>query len=522
MKKINSLIIILILASWPGVAQINPDDLTSSLVRVEVSTPGSSTAGVCSGFVWTKNSWIVTSLHAMKKDGIIKVTYLNKDHYYADIIGVLKDADLVLLETRVDDDPIDNEVKPIMDFAKKEVQWREELFTWGYHAGASGYRDQDLKRGHAKPGTLEHLVVKQEDKDALHDLGFPNMTLPVMYLIGSLLPGYSGSPIFNNKGELVAISDGGLENGQDNVSWAIPASHLDDLKETDNPDLPESIDKADVLFSAEYKVAVSGGNNAATEEKTTENYSAYIDGEFQFYPTKNRSFITMVESSIDPDNLLYFAEEFEDMNLFIDYEILWFDIYEDVKHGVVIAVPEESPLIYDRQTEAFTADLSIYGDIASYFSLEYGGYIDEEAYFDDIDMAIDVLLESLDEEFGYMVNGFTEDEEYSYTMAVDDYREMGYILYTGNESYFDEYGDELALQFYLTVLLKENQIFYTLATMWIPAGQLSAALETGIDCVENYNEYNADYCEYFEMLMSVVAASHLTTFANTQIVATRN
>jgi phosphoribosyl 1,2-cyclic phosphodiesterase len=44
---------------------------------------------------------------------------------------------------------------------------------------------------------------------------------------------------------------------------------------------------------------------------------------------------------------------------------------------------------------------------------------------------------------------------------------------------------------------------------------LAPAFANGIDC-ENYYENAADYCDFFEQMMRMVAATHLTTFANMQ------
>ncbi len=528
MKKIISLVVISVLAIQTGFAEMDPKETAKSLVKVMVS--GSGKANICSGFIWKQDDWVVTSLHAMKKGGRIEVQYLNQYWRDAVVAKVLTKGDLVLLKVDLSgDNKLPEPVKSITSIEKNGVHFDEPLYAQGYHGGADGHRTQKMSKGDANPETLEYVVVKKETKDKLFALGFPKIDLPIYYLNGSLLPGYSGSPIYNKQGNLVGIGDGGLEGGQINVSWAIPAIFLAELENSQTASLPSSIDNAGILFSAVVQVDIVEDDTKSAEwyddeisSQLDKMYSSYSDGEFEFYQTKNRSFIEMAATSVDPDNLVSFAEEFEANNINVDYDELAYDIYEDVNHGMVIAVPEGCDLNYDPEDGSFAADLSSYGEVGSYFfELIYGGYLDDEAYYDDIDMATDELLAVLDETFGAAVNGFVEDEDYSYVMDLDENQSIAYILYKGVNNFLDEDENELALQFYLTVLFEDHKIFFTLASITMPVYQLNEAIQTGIDCVDDYNENTQDYCDYFEMMMRVVGASHLTTFANTQIAGKR-
>jgi hypothetical protein len=386
-----------------------------------------------------------------------------------------------------------------------------------------------MTKGDANPETLEYVVVKKETKDKLFALGFPNMDLPIYYLNGSLLPGYSGCPIYNKSGKLVGIGDGGLEGGQVNVSWAIPASFLLELQNSQTAVLPPTIDNAGVLFSAVVEIDVAFDDNKSMESYEAEirsqldnMYNSYGQGDFEFYQTKNRLFVDMLETSVDPENLFLFAEEFESYNVQMNYDELAYDIYEDINHGMVIAVPEGCRLVYDPAFQTFNADLSVYGNNQSYyFGIMYGGYLDDQAYYEDIDMATDEILTVLNTTYGAAVGGFVEDPDYSYIIEVDENREIAYILYTGLNNYYDQNGTQLALQFYLTVLFENNKIFFTLSSIVMPVYDLSQALSVGIDCINNTDPNIETYCDYFEMMFRVVGASHLTTFANTQIAGTR-
>ncbi|MEZ5194951.1 MAG: serine protease [Bacteroidales bacterium] len=516
MKKATNLILVFIFINLIGYAQFNPDETGKSLVKVMVK--GGGEANVCSGFIWQKDEWIVTSLHAMKKNGTIQVQYLNKYWRDAEIIKTLPKSDLVLLKTNIAAKPLSSPVKPITSYASG-VAFPEKIYAQGYHGGADGHRTQSLEKGHANPETIEYLVVKEESKQLVARLGIPQLNLPILYLNGSLLPGYSGAPIYNAKGELVGIGDGGLEGGQVNVSWAIPARFIDELMNSATAELPANMDQLDLLFSAKVSVKIETENIEEIQEVFAENYVSYASGDFEFYQTKTRSFHDMFESSIDPENLDYFVQDFTEGNLFINYDMLGFDIYEDAINGVIIAVPEGVKLYYDESTATFSADLKnnfLYGN---YFTLEYSGFAGGRV-FTDVDMAVDMLLEQIDLNYGPLVNGFYEDEEYSYSLQIDEKREVAYILYSGNSFFTDALGDQNDLKMYLTVLLDDNKVFYTLSTISLPVYKLADAVTYGIDCINNYQN-SPEYCDFFELFMHVIASSHMTTFANTNVVATR-
>ncbi|MCF8379089.1 MAG: serine protease [Bacteroidales bacterium] len=514
MKKLISLLIVLFFIYQPGFSQFDPDASGKSLVRIMVT--GSGNANVCSGFVWKKDEWIVTSLHAMKKNGKVQVQYLNKYWRDAKIIKTFPKADLVLLETNLNAKPLAASVLPIKSYSSAKVNFADKIYALGYHGGSEGYRTQSLEKGHAKPETIEYLVAKDESKQLVAHLGIPAIDLPILYLNGSLLPGYSGSPIYNTKGELIGIGDGGLESGQVNVSWAIPASYLDQLENSPTSSLPANIDQLDLLFSAKVEVKAETESPEEIQELFADEYESYVYGDFEFYYTKTRSFEDMYNSTLDPENLQYFVNDFTENNLYLNYNQLNFDIYEDALQGIILAVPAGSPLIYDQTNGIFQADLSKL-PLGSYFALEFTGLAGDK-FYSDVDMAVDDLLNLIDQAYGASVGGFQEDEDYSYSFQVDENRQMAYILFTGNNLLTNSDGSQMDVNMYLTVLLDDSKVFYTLSTIYIPVYDLGDAVTYGIDCVNYYNE-NAEYCDYFELLMHVIASTHLTTFANTSVVA---
>jgi hypothetical protein len=517
MKNIAALLLLIFFtATTVSAQQLNTVETAKSLVMIKITANGKPTAA--SGFIWKHDDWVVTSLHAMQAGAQIKVLYLNSYWRDATVIRVLPAADLVLLQTNLAEMPLNKAVKPITSYAN-QVTEREKLYAQGYHGGANGHRTQALEKGGATPETLEFLIVNTADKKKLKALGFPHLDLPIYYLNGSLLPGYSGAPIYNLAGQLVAIGDGGLENGQINVSWAIPATYLPELENANSTQLPASLTDLSVLFSAQMQLDDNFDEEKFINEEPPVHSSGNQQNGFEFYKTKNRSFEQMYESSFDPENLDYFAEEFEENNIFIDYSTLRFDIYEDVINGIVVALPEASQLVYQPESGSYVVDMSDY-NLHQYFMLEYVGVHDTEATFSDIDDAIALVDDIIESSYGTTVGGFTFDDDYSYTLTDDDQSQVAYLLLQGNNNYFDDAGAESSLMVYLTVLLQDSKVFYSIATISMPVDALSEAMSTGIDCVDYYDS-NSDECDYFEMLMRVVASTHLTTFANKQLTKAR-
>jgi len=511
-RTINFLFILLLAGQFVFAQKFNPDVSEKSLVRVEITQGTKGYA--CSGFLWKQNDWVVTSLHAMKQGATYKVVYGNKFYRDAKPIKVYKDADLVLLKTDVDVKPLSIEVQAIMSANTNEVNFGDKVYAQGYHGGASGHRTTPLEKGDANPEILQSLVVKADELKTLINLGFPKIDMQVIYLSGSLLPGYSGSPIYNLKGELIGIGNGGLENGTNNVSWAIPAKYLSNLEKSQTGELPQNLEKISLLMSSQVEVDLSASTGADEDmqQKMAEQYAVFSGGAMEFIQTKNRSFEQMYNTSYDPENLDYFAQDLEDNGLKIDYEFIRYDIFEDLNFGITIAVPEGSNLVYDASTGVFTANLTNY-PLYNYFSLQYYGFVDNSYEIEDVDHAANLLIEQLEATIGQHVGGFTEDDDYTYRNEIDDNREAVYVLFQGNHFFPDEYGNDHSIGIYLTVLKDQNKYFYSMATITVPIYQLSDAFVNGIDCVTNY-ESNSDACEYFEQYMRTMAACHLTTFSN--------
>jgi hypothetical protein len=513
MTKRLLLIVCLIYVTVISSAQFNPQSAQKSLVKVMVTANGK--AGVCSGFVWKKGEWIVTSLHAMKPGGEIQVQYLDQFWRSAKIIKVNVEADLVLLEITGGGVPAG--VTALQAYSSKTLNFGEEIVAIGYNSGSKGSSTRSMKKGFVNPETL-HALVPASDRKKIETSGLPDIHLEIIYLDGSLLPGYSGSPAFDKNGALVGIGDGGLEGGASNVSWIIPAKFLSDLENSPLTSLPANFAKIAQHFSAEVEVAVTTDDPSDIEDVFAQEYKSYDGGDFLFYYTKTRTLEEMYSSSYDPGNIDKIINEFQQSRLYLDYDVMSYDIYEDANNGIVVAIPEGQLFAYDDTYRIFYTDMTGFPQ-GYYFSLRFEG-IKGNFQYQTIEQTAIELVNNISISQGGVTGGFTPEMDYTYTTRIDNNSSIAYIGLVGNNQYLNVDNIMVMKVLYITLLQDEEKAFYSIAELIVPVDAFAYAVNSGIDCVNNY-DLSPDYCDYFESYSKIMCGAHLTTFANKQTLSRR-
>lgn len=503
----------------------DPSAVKNSLVRVKVNLDKTDTKfNVCTGFVWKKPNQVVTSLHAMRPGMPIKVLFLNEAWRTAKVVRVLEKADLVLLEI-TDPQPVPSGVVPLTSYNDQPIKFGTDIFAMGYNNGATGSSSRTLKKGFVDPENLDNLVPKS-DRVALSNIGFPALDLHILYLEGSLLPGYSGSPVFDPQGRLIGIGDGGLEKGASNVSWLIPAKYLAELENSSSQALPSNFPDMTLLFSAELteEKATQGPGNEQNESTTQadensdpeseEYYEEYGFDEvtpvespdFEFWLTKNRSLDEMAKTSDDPDRLYSITFYIESFNVKLGYDYLGFDIYEDVNHGVIMPVPEGEDVSYNPDQQIFQVD---YNDNPN-VDLFYLGWSDDFSNADFAQLIGEVLNyvpPMIQDE--WEVQHFDIAQDFSSMTQIDENRKIANILMISEDFEDAEFTGFSRVYLYLTILMSRDKTFMGVASFCMSDAMLENAKANGLDC-ENYS---SDECDYFENMIKVFCAAHLTTFA---------
>lgn len=505
MKKTLSSLLLLLVICLQANAQFNPNILKKSLVKIIV-TGEDKKSGVCSGFIWKQADHVVTSLHAMKPNGKVKVGYGNK-FFEANILKTHPDADLVLLKVNGD---IPTDVEPLKEYNDNTIKFGASIFALGYNGGAKGSSTRTLKKGFADPEVLASLVPPK-DRKQLEKSGVPSINLSIIYLDGSLLPGYSGSPVVDQDGNLIGVGDGGLEQGASNVSWVIPAKYLSELEQSSTSTLPEGFVKTKQSFSAQVEVEIKTDITTEADLAAFEtSYAAFDAGEFSFYQTKVRSFDAMYNSSLDPDNLDNFINGFNENNISVPYEDFEFDVYEDINNGVVVSIPQGASVNVDSD-----GIISVETDGPGYTFLSY---MATKGDFSEMDMD-EIINESISEYSGFYRESYgvnmIEDEESTYYIDVDETHKIGYVSIDSDGTFIDEYDNEYVINMYMTILLNNDQVFTSIASGFIPVDTVEDILENGGISCANYSD--SESCEMLSELLQVFCASHLTTFANKKV-----
>ncbi len=524
MNKKSFLIVLSLFWGVSMFAQFNPSEIRKSIVRVEVYDIPNKNPNVCTGFVWKEKAWVVTSLHAMNPKGKIRVLYLNNSYrdFKTKPIHVLKKADLVIIEIQPDEIDVPAGVVALDSYSTNQTSLGSDLIAMGYNSGALGSSTRTMKRGNVDPETLKWLIPSK-DLALLGQIGFPAVDLPIFYMEGSLLPGFSGSPVFNKSGQLVGIGDGGLEKGASNVSWVIPAKYLDEL-ENSSDQMPTNFDQIALLFSAgvssESLPGIVKSNDPAefdpeitfltepADGMYVDYYMPVMAGDFEFYPMKNRSIDEMAETSESPDELYTISDFVEAFNVRLDYDDLRFDIYEDIFHGVIIAAPEGKELYYDDETGILQVDYSMNNNV-DLFYLGWAGdntQTDFELFQQEVINYITPYIENL-----WGVSKFKVNQEFSYWMEMENDRKIANILL--DSEYFEdpEFGGLSNVYLYITVLMSNDKSFISVASFVMSDEQLKNADQFGLNCLGQGDE-NTN-CAYFNSLVKVFSAAHLSTFA---------
>ncbi len=482
-------------------AAFDPDVLSQSTVRITIKQ-GDVIKSAATGFVWEERTQIVTSLHVLHHEDAVAIVEFNGVKRIATVAQVLPHADLVLLTV---DDPVDGWV-PLTEKIDDKPPYKAPITALGFNAGASGSMTRELHKGHANPEILKGLLPP-DDRADLEAAKIPDIELDIYYLQGSLLPGFSGSPVVDAEGNLIGIGDGGLEDGASNVSWVIPARFLDDLTASTITELPGDLEKAGQLMSADI-INVESYEDLAYEEIEFEG--------FVFVKTKTRSFEQLLESSSDPESLFAVLSLFGDYQ--IDYGSLEFDIYEDLENGLIITMPagiepavSESGLLSGDFGQTSDLSYNIFYEVLSIGDLLYPS---AESYEEVMHTKAEGYLIYLDE--GPNGPHFVEYEGARQVQYLGDDR---YILRTAFHNFEDKerYSREIN---YVSVATDLDIVIQVEAQLNRFDEDFMPKYENhlGTDCTApGLTEEQAEVCYEVRMMMQMLASVHMVSFANAYV-----
>ncbi|MDF7815147.1 serine protease [Hymenobacter sp. YC55] len=320
-------------------------NLQRAIVRIE------SGGKVGTGFLWRNRNSVVTTMHLIANRSQIEVT-LHDGIRRARVVKALRDHDLVLLE-------LDNSASvanTTLTTTNTTPILHSSLYTVGYNGNGNlnTLIDRSLRLGFSSNGRLAGLLSPELQQE-LQTCRMPNPTIQILYLEGTLLPGFSGAPIVDTAGNLVGIADGGLDKGASSISWGVRAAQL--------PNLEASTE----ALATSLNCAGGGQVRFAADRPLDErNLQVIQAGRSTFVKTKTRTIAQMQHTIDDPAGLQQLLNVYALNNSF-DYRTFSYDVYEDLRSGAAICVPEGSiPVLqndmlevsFARQQMAFVAWLT--------------------------------------------------------------------------------------------------------------------------------------------------------------------
>ena len=300
----------------PVFGQVLSDQEISEISRSVVKIYARhNTERAASGFIYGSQDLVVTSLHVVSGADRIQVKISdNGPLIRANIIRVLKDEDLALLRLQSS-----SQRNPL---TSQNISFHggDEIVCVGYPFNIPSSDETYLR---VKSGTKRlRDIIPSQVKRTLDAIGFPNTENIIVNLDGHLLPGHSGAPIFDSNSRVVAISNGGLAVGGASRSWAVSASHLSRLMNSN-----ESIPTISVVTRDLFAEVLSPETeNIIIRDNDSEDELMFI---------RTASYFEMLNTTDDPMGLNMITNTFGALNL----TAVTYDIYRDINTGATIVVP---------------------------------------------------------------------------------------------------------------------------------------------------------------------------------------
>jgi hypothetical protein len=210
--------------------------------------PGSQPSRSLTAFRAVGVAGALTALHGVAGCQSIRLQSENGPGLAADVTisQVNIDADLATL----DSSELDTKYPTGYTISEAPVAPDVQLAVYGYPEGLLKPLRTTVQVRKPAIVALSTLLSEKLAGD-LSERTSPSIVLPIVSIQGSLLPGHSGAPIFDQNGRVAAIADGGLKQGADQISWAIPVSAIHQLRTSSGSARLATVIKYDsaILFS---------------------------------------------------------------------------------------------------------------------------------------------------------------------------------------------------------------------------------------------------------------------------------
>ncbi|WP_193140455.1 serine protease [Meridianimarinicoccus sp. MJW13] len=334
-------------------------DSRQSVVRVKclLANGGEMKA---TGFIWPKKGQMVTALHAVAGCQEIEVysQKAKRSTVATQALTVDLEADLALLQLA---DDLGLEPVPHVD---REPDLSRPFMTWGYPLVQKKVIGHKIEFGlglDSNITTIGQAFEGDEIKELFKHQSYPGKATQILRVTSTIQPGHSGAPIFDERGHVVAIADGGLLGGFRGINWSIPAHiYLINLPYSQDPIPQEASDWAG-LFSATQpgKAKPSSGEAVFGEDPVAPQHGGegldpapaaepeYLGDPQFFLGDGSGPYLLRQVTLREALDYMFFVQQdsfyaTEIQNLMWDDALLedvWFNVYQDPTTGGTLAFP---------------------------------------------------------------------------------------------------------------------------------------------------------------------------------------
>lgn len=233
------LIVTVALISWLNLGysfakadSLSIEEVASSTAKIVTTTENIKNPRIGTGFLFGDRSSVVTSFHLVgSADEPIDVFFQSSDNtlikYDAYIVKAEPEFDLALLKLSQP-----HTTHPLNLF-EGDISELDELTVVGFPISYPRLISRRLSVNDIAPSRLgEHL--DQDSISAIDAIGFPSLTQIVLSVEGGLVPGYSGAPIVDENGAVVALAQGGRQRGVTGFGWGVPSASISEFSLSDD------------------------------------------------------------------------------------------------------------------------------------------------------------------------------------------------------------------------------------------------------------------------------------------------
>ena len=342
--------LLLILAAAPAttLGDENADKLAEHAV-VKITAVKGNDQKTGSGFAWRSPTYVITAAHVVAGvqvgagyRNITVYSYASKKETKATPVAVLLNSDLALLELESD-----IQLQPLKSAVGFPTPYKEYV-VWGYPDNEIEAVGHPLKLTHGPtiPTSLNSLFNTPGDLRDMVKGSWPAMDAQIIRISTVVRHGGSGGPIVDEKGALVGIVDGGLQDGLVEKNWAMPGSSalLQKLQSS-----PDHITELQTWNAWTKTAAMSSDVQHPVEVKRSAPDAQPQNGKSEALRLILRARLGDILDTLSGEEQKKFAGMRKSAGE-ADFDGYPIDVYEDRDTGATIGVPEGIPLTFNQQT----------------------------------------------------------------------------------------------------------------------------------------------------------------------------